>query len=223
MKTTMIASALSFTALLAAPALAHAADASESPSISRAASAGPLSSAPVVPSGLALQVGGGVTGFTREAARDTFKTGGYWDARAILGTRSFLGAEVAYVGSAREITAAGISSNTNLLGNGAEATVRGNLPLQVGNLRVEPFVFGGAGWTHYQLVNNDFNRSNIKDNADALVIPFGTGVGLSYQHFSVDARFTYRAVFNDDMVPTNGDDHLDLQNWGAGLTVGYEL
>lgn len=220
MKSTMIASALTFTALLAAPALAHA---DAAPAVSRTASEGPLSSASVAPSGLALQVGGGVTGFTREAARDTFKTGGYWDARAILGTRSFLGAEVAYVGSTREVTTDGASSNTNLVGNGVEATVRGNLPLQLGTLRLEPFVFGGAGWTHYQLVNNDLDQTSIKDNAEALVIPFGTGLGLAYQHFTVDARFTYRAIFDDKMVPTSGDDHLDLQNWSAGLTVGYEL
>lgn len=223
MKSTMIACALTCSALVAAPALAHAGEPDGAPTVSRAASAGALSSVSVVPSGLAVQLGGGVTAFTREAARDTFKTGGYWDARAILGTRSFLGAEVAYVGSARGVTAEGVSDNTNLLGNGVEATVRGNLPLQLGSLRLEPFVFGGAGWTHYQLVNNDFNRASIKDSAEALVIPFGTGVSLAYQHFTVDARFTYRAIFDDDLVPTSGDDHLDLQNWGAGITLGYEL
>jgi hypothetical protein len=48
---------------------------------------------------------------------------------------------------------------------------------------------------------------------------------LTYNHLLVDARFTYRAVFDDKLVPmTGGDrDHADLQNWSAGLTVGYQL
>jgi hypothetical protein len=44
-----------------------------------------------------------------------------------------------------------------------------------------------------------------------------------YDHFIVDARFTYRAVFDDKLARTTGDDSLDLQNWAAGLTLGYEL
>jgi hypothetical protein len=41
----------------------------------------------------------------------------------------------------------------------------------------------------------------------------------------VDARFTYRPVFDDKLVPmtTGSRDHADLQNWSAGLTVGYQL
>jgi hypothetical protein len=183
-----------------------------------------LATTPVAPTGLAFQLGGGVTGFSRQETRNTFGTGGYWDARAILGTRSFLGAELAYVGTARDATATGLAGGA-LLGNGAEAAVRVNLPIQQQRLLVEPFLFGGVGWTYYQIVNEDSNSSNVKDHANALSIPFGAGVGLAYNHFTVDARFTYRPVFDDKLVPlTGGDrDHADLQNWSAGLTVGYEL
>lgn len=184
---------------------------------------GSLSSVPVVPTGLGLQLGGGVTGFSKEAARDRFGTGGYWDVRAVLGTDSFLGAELAYVGSAREANAAGLSNNAALLGNGAEAALRVNLPLSAGALRVEPFAFGGVGWTYYSVANSDQNTSDIKDHADSFVLPFGAGLSLAYSHFIMDARFTYRGVFDDKLVPTGGSDSLDLQNWSAGLTLGYQL
>jgi hypothetical protein len=210
-------STLGLAALTAAPALAESNGGGE-PGVARS-----LATVPVAPTGFGLQLGGGVTGFTRQDARDRFGTGGYWDLRAVLGTDSFVGAELAYVGSAREISAAGVSGNAALIGNGAEAVARANLPLAAGNLRVEPFLFGGVGWTYYSIANSDTNTSNIKDGVNALTIPFGAGVSLAYEHFLVDARFTYRAVFDDKLVPTAGNDSLDLQNWSGGLTLGYQL
>ena len=93
--------------LSSAPALAQSNDGSQMPA-HRSEISGGLAEVPVAPTGLALQLGGGVTGFTRENARDSFGTGGYWDARAILGNQSFLGAELAYVGSAREVKEPGV-------------------------------------------------------------------------------------------------------------------
>ena len=219
MYTKTIIGSAAFIALLAAPALAQSND-HEAPAVSAS-----LASVPVAPRGFGFQVGGGVTGFSRKETRDSFGTGGYWDARALIGSRSFLGAELAYVGSVREASAGGLAGNAALLGNGAEAAVRVNLPIETNRLLVEPFLFGGVGWTYYQVVNEDGNSSNIKDHANALSIPFGAGLSAAYQHFTVDARFTYRPVFDDKLVPlTGGDrDHEDLQNWSAGLTVGYEL
>jgi len=225
---TSLATSLALSGMFAAaPALAQQAEATPQPdatptTVSRS---GSLATVPVVPTGFSFQVGGGVTAFSRQETRDTFGTGGYWDARAILGSRSFLGAELAYVGSARDATASGLTGNGRLLGNGAEAAVRVNLPIEQQRLLVEPFLFGGVGWTYYQVVNENGNSSNVKDHANALSIPFGAGISAAYDHFTVDARFTYRSVFDDKLVPlTGGDrDHEDLQNWSAGLTVGYEL
>ncbi len=220
-KTRTMIGTLILAASVAAPALAQSNSTGEGSTehgVSRS-----LATVPVAPTGFGLQLGGGVTGFTRQGARDQFGTGGYWDVRALLGADSFIGAELAYVGSAREINAAGVTGNAALLGNGAEAVARANLPLSAGALRVEPFLFGGVGWTYYNIANSDSNTSNIKDHANAFTIPFGAGVGLTYAHFIVDARFTYRAVFDDKLVPTSGSDSLDLQNWSGGLTLGYEL
>jgi hypothetical protein len=80
-----------------------------------------------------------------------------------------------------------------------------------------------VGWTYYNVVNSDANSSAIKDHANSFVVPFGAGLSLTYDHFIVDARFTYRGVFDDKLVATAGSDSQDLQNWSAGLTLGYEL
>jgi len=217
MRTRTIFISTALAAVFSGPALAQTKSSNEG------GVSGSLASAPVAPRGLGLQLGGGVTGFTRQDARDRFGTGGYWDLRAVLGTDSFLGAELAYVGSAREARDSGLSDNAALVGNGAEAVARINLPLQAANLRVAPFVFGGVGWTYYNIVNSDSNSSSIKDHANALVLPFGGGLSAAVDHFILDARFTYRGVFDDKLVSMGNDDSLDLQNWSVGLTLGYQL
>ena len=205
-------------AMLMGPALAQA-KGFEEPTIA----GGAVVDAQALPKGFALQAGGGVTGFSRTAARDKFNTGGYWDVRGVFGTDSYLGAEVAYIGSSRGASAPGLDGKPYLLSNGAEANVRANLPLNVGDLGIAPYVFGGIGWTHYNVVNDDSNTSIIKDHADAGVVPFGGGLSLVYDRLIVDARFTYRALFSNDLVPTSGSDHLDMQNWSAGMTAGYRF
>jgi hypothetical protein len=220
MKTRTILAITAFAALSSATAFAQSSDGM--PFIQNKADPASFKDASIAPNGLALQLGGGVTGFTRKGARNEFNVGGYWDVRAVMGTNSIIGAEVAYVGSARDIQSPGVSNNAAMMGNGAEAVARANLPLRLRNVQLTPYAFGGVGWTYYQIVSNDIsNTSGVKDHANALVIPFGTGVSVSYQHFLADARFTYRGVFDDKLVPTGGNDHLDLQNWSAGATVGY--
>jgi hypothetical protein len=205
--------------LLAGPALAQAKGFDE-PTIA----GGAVVAAPVLPRGFAIQAGGGVTGYSKQDARDLFGTGGYWDVRAIFGTDSFLGAEVAYVGSSRSVAAPGlVGSNMALMGNGAEANLRANLPLNVGPLGIEPYVFGGVGWTHYNVINADANSSLIQDHTDAGVVPFGAGFSVAYDQLMLDARFTYRSMFSNKLVATGTNDHLDMQNWSAGMTVGYRF
>jgi hypothetical protein len=187
------------------------------------AGGGALTSASVFPRGFGLQLGAGVTGFSRKATRDLFGTGGYWDARAVVGSRSFVGAELAYVGSVRGASGAGLGDEATLSGDGVEAAVRANLPLRAGGVRVEPFAFGGVGKTLFQVVS-EVPGAGIKDRAGALTVPFGAGISASQDYFIIDARFTYRRVFDDEMVPlAGGRGHADLQSWAAGLTVGFEI
>jgi hypothetical protein len=186
---------------------------------------GTMEDAPLLPTGWSVQAGGGVTGFTRESARDGFGMGGYWDARAILGARSLLGAELAYVGSSRQIkNGSGLANGSALVGNGVEALGRINLPLALDEqFRLTPYAFGGVGWTYLQVVDGDYYVARMKDDAHALVVPFGVGTSLTFDRYVVDARFTYRGVMDDDMVTVANGGSQDLQNWSAGVMLGYEF
>jgi len=184
---------------------------------------GPGEGAPGTGIGVSVQAGGGVTNFTRQTARNAASTGGFWDARVVVGTRRLVGGEAAYVGSARGMNAAGVDSGAALLGNGAEAVLRLNAPVVNQGALFEPFVFGGIGWTHYSLMNAGNNTSNVAGADNVGTIPFGVGMAAAYHGFIADARFTYRPTFDNQLVALSGGDHANLQNWAIGLQAGYEF
>jgi hypothetical protein len=161
-------------------------------------------------------VGGGVSDFRDRALRDRLDTGGSWDARVGIGSRFYLGAEAAYVGSYRSFK----GSASNLAMNGAEAIVRLQLPVASGAWLVEPFAFGGIGWDHLSVRQAP---AGVNDSADIGVVPFGAGVTVGYGRFLVDARFTYRSTFNDQVGLAPGTTTTDLSHWTAGASVGLEF
>jgi hypothetical protein len=177
------------------------------------------------PMGTSLQLGGGVTNFTSQATRNFTNVGGYWDARAVIGTRSVVGMELAYVGNAMDIRSPGLDTGAFLAGNGAEALVRVQGPFTTYNgVLVEPFAFGGIGWTHYNVVNDDFNVSAVKESDDVGTVPFGAGLAVGYRGLMLDARFTYRQAFDDELFPVVSESGLsDLQSWAAGMMIGVEM
>jgi hypothetical protein len=168
--------------------------------------------------GESLVVSGGVTDFINDSIRRLTDLGGFWEARLGLGTRFWVGVEAAYVGSARKIRAPGVSSN--LIGHGAEGDVRLNLPYASGDCLIEPFVFGGAGWTHYHINGLRATTVTLRPSDDILTVPVGAGITFGYDHFLIEGRFTYRQTFYDDLVPGgNGT----LKNWAAGASLGFEF
>jgi hypothetical protein len=175
--------------------------------------------------GVSLQAGGGVTNFTGSSARDVTNVGGYWDVRSVFGTRSFVGGEVAYVGSARGISTSSVFSNgTSLMGHGGEATLRLQVPMASSTgVLVEPFAFGGVGFSHYYLRNPSIGAVTTSD--DVGTIPVGVGLAAGYRGFMVDARFTYRPTFNSDdtFFGTGAVNNGGLQSWTAGVSLGYEF
>jgi len=185
-------------------------------SMALCASARAESALPIAPTGVAVQLGGGLTGFARQEARDLFRTGGYWDLRAVWGSDSLLGAECSYRASTNN-GRAGLMGEAQLLGDGVEAAARINMPFQLERLRLTPFAFVGAGWTYYQVVEG----RGLKDsNTSLLVLPFGAGVSGVIEHVIVDARVTYRGAHAGQLVAAGTE--VQLQSWSAGLTVGYE-
>ena len=207
-----------------APAAAPVAAAEPPPAPEPAAEAPPpppkAKAGPPSVIGMEGTVGGGVIGFIDDAARSAANTGGSWDARLMFGSRLPIAVEAAYVGSAQGINALGLSTNSVLLGNGIEGTLRINLTRS----RVQPYLFGGAGYTHYQLANTATNTSSVLGNDNIGTIPMGAGItGRIAGSFIVDARGTYRATFSDDLMRGISTDNNSLQSWNASGRVGFEF
>jgi hypothetical protein len=170
--------------------------------------------------GVEATVGGGAIGFIDEGARRVTSTGGMWDARLMFGSRLPIAVEGAYVGSVQSIDALGLSSSSLLMGNGVEGTLRVNLTRR----RVQPYLFGGVGWTHYQLNNAASNTSSVLSRDDIGTVPMGAGIsGRLGRGFIVDARGTYRATFDDDLMRAQATTDNTTQSWSAAARVGFEL
>lgn len=170
----------------------------------------------ITPYGMSVTGGAGVTGFTDEAARDFSSVGGGWNVRFALGTRSIIAGEIAYLGSGQDVDALGLDNSANLLANGGEIAARLNILPGL----VQPYVLAGVGYTHYELVGEDFNNSSVEESDDVAHFPVGAGVGLRYEGFIADARGTFRPVAGGSLFEAGGG---ELHNWGANLNAGVEF
>lgn len=168
--------------------------------------------------GIAVALGGGVEGFTDDTARTLTNDGGGWNLRVAAGTRSPIGFEAAYIGSAQSIDALGLDSDAILVGNGLEGKVRVNFL----DATVQPFAFGGIGWRHYSLTSEDFNTSAVADSDDVFEIPVGAGIATKWQGFMFDARAEYRYTMQEDLMPSLNDigDDASLHRWGVNANIG---
>jgi len=184
----------------------------------------PPPAAPNVPlTGLGVEatIGGGAIGFIDQSARDMTSTGASWNARIMFGSRLPLAVETAYTGSVQSIDALGLSTNAFLLGNGVEGTLRVNLI----RARVQPYLFGGVGWTHYQITNvNNTATSSVLGRDDVGTLPMGAGVTTRVVGaFLIDVRAIYRATFNDDMLRAAAISANSMQSWNVAAQVGFEF
>jgi len=134
--------------------------------------------------------------------------------------RRIVGMEAAYVGDARNISALGLSSNSDahLVSNGLETALRVNIPIVSPNQTslFEPFGFVGLGWSNYNLTNVDVNRSDVAAKDDILTMPFGGGLAFGSGAFMADVRFTYRKTYYNNLVAGG-----NLDNWGLGGQIGF--
>jgi hypothetical protein len=157
--------------------------------------------------------GGGVAEFSDSDARDRIDTGGTWDFRAGLGLRRFVGGEVAYVGSSWTTGSLG----GDLLTHGLEGVLRLQYPWERGHLLVEPFAFGGIGWTHFDL---DGERGRESEDT---VVPVGGGVTLGYKRLLLDTRLTYRHTFDEEILRAADGSETSLNSWAFTAAIGYEF
>ncbi len=171
--------------------------------------------------GLGLSVGGGVEDFSGSTMRDTTGTGGSWTARLTFGTHSYIAGEAAYIGSAQSIQRLGLASNSELIGNGAQADLRIN---GTTNYPVQPFVYGGAAWRHYSLNTSGTNFSDVIDHADAFEVPLGVGVAGYVEGVMLEARGEYRFGWADHDIVTQANGGTPLMDrWGVTGNIGYSF
>jgi hypothetical protein len=173
--------------------------------------------------GFSMAAGGGVADFTSDDMRDTTGVAGTWAVRATLGTKSPIGFEGSYIGSAQSIDALGIESDTMLVSNGLQGALRLNAVI---GAPITPFVFGGVAWSHFDLTNTSTNTSAISGSDDLLEIPVGLGIGGSWRGFGYDLRGELRFATHEDLVPelSAGRDvggRADMHRWGVNATLGY--
>lgn len=185
----------------------------------------------VTPFGMAIAVGGGVVGFFDSDTRDFTDAGGSWEARLTLGTRSPIAIEAAYVGSAQNVEALGLDNDAVLLGTSVEADARLNLTTWA----VQPYLFGGIGYTRYDITNADRNTSSIRDEESMGHVPVGAGIGWQWGGLLLDVRGTLRAAFNDGLRATGEEDdeiipdedegsgRAELDTWNVTGRVGFEF
>jgi hypothetical protein len=166
-----------------------------------------------------ILLGGGFEDFTNGTLKNMTSNGGFWTGRLVAGTRQFIGLEAAYIGSARGITALGANSDARLVSNGAEGALRVNIPIAQGRSLIEPFGFVGLGWQHWNVTNANIATSDLSGTKDnVMTVPYGGGLEFGYGALLVDARFTYRQTYYNNLVPGG-----NLNTWGAGGQIGVEF
>jgi hypothetical protein len=194
--------------------------------------------------GVALTVGAGVSSFLDADTRDFTQPGAGWAARMSIGTRELLGLELGYTGTAQEIDALGLDNDAVLVSNGVDAALRVNLGPEAA---MQPFLFGGLGWRHYNVTNADTNTSSIKDEDDVIEFPVGAGLGFRAGGLALELRTTFRPAGDSDLMggrdqindpddidpgdldpddiddPNDRDSQSTLHNWSATLGAGFEF
>lgn len=165
---------------------------------------------------LGFSVGGGVDDFANGAQRRATDIGGDWNARLTIGTRSFIAAEISYIGSAQTAHLGVLRGDQTLYGNGAQGALR--LNLSGGMLPVQPFLFGGGAWRHYSTSGS----TGISD--DVWEIPAGAGIAGYVSDLMIDVRGEYRFAQDDTTLSRElGLDRTgsSFARWGVSGNVGY--
>jgi hypothetical protein len=173
--------------------------------------------------GLAVILGGGVTGYTDHALRSaTDAVGGLWSLRATFGTHVPLAIEAAYVGSATGLESLVGNAHTTLIGTTFETDVRLNL---APHLAWDPYVFAGVGWSRFTVDDRDldFSDTGIRSGDSVMELPFGGGLAFRRGGLITDVRGTVRATSGSDMVIDREGRAAPMHSWEASAALGYEF
>lgn len=173
------------------------------------------------PGGITLQAGGGVTSFVSPESRDNAGLGGFWTVRTVLGLRSVVAVEAAYVGTSHALNSDAMNNGSYMLSNGLEAALRLNLPVVTGVTTIAPFLYGGIGWSHYAVVDKEMRMVDGRSSDNVLTWPVGAGLAFAYEHFVFDARVSWRFIEDNTLMRNADRDAMGLDSWSAGAQIGY--
>ncbi len=164
--------------------------------------------------GMDAEIGGGVQDFIDRGATGITNIAGNWTARLILGTRSHLAGEAAYVGSAMGMNVLGLSDTAVLVSNGVEGALRFNV--LTGDW--QPYALAGYTFRRYTIQNSAVNTSSVLNADNVSEIPLAVGIAYRAQGFVGDLRFNYNNAFNSKLIPDT-----NLSTYGVSAKVGFEF
>lgn len=168
--------------------------------------------------GLGLEVGGGVSDYTRGLGPGT-DVGPAWGAQMNVMPTPVLGIELGYLGS--HVNYSGDAGSGSIAQNGGSASLRVNVLTG----RVQPFLFGGIGASRLSA------DSSVPVESETLLdIPAGAGLQVNItDRFNLSGRFRYNFQFDTDFGdavtdPSDADvDRQGFDRWIATLNIGTHL
>jgi hypothetical protein len=170
------------------------------------------------PHQMSLTIGAGGAGFVQERLSGRVFPGVAYNARFTVGTRSWVAFEASYVGTVNKLIGP-FSREPQVIGNGLESDLRINFWPG----RVEPYAFGGVGFNTWGLHNREIDpatAAGFRDSNTLFIVPVGGGMsGYLGRHFLLDARFTYRFMFNQNFFINQIDSRTD--QWTVQGNIGY--
>lgn len=164
--------------------------------------------------GLQVDVGGGVSQFLDKTANNLTDMGGGWQARLVVGTRSHIAGELAYVGTAQAVDAVGLASNATLMSNGGQGLFRVNVLTGAW----QPYAAAGYTFRRYQITNSDVSTADIVDGANSNEIPVAMGLAYRFKPLVADARLTLNNAFGTPLIRDS-----NLSTVAADLKIGFEF
>jgi hypothetical protein len=174
------------------------------------------------PGEASLTVGAGVTDYVGSTMRNATEIGAEWDVRLTIGTRSVFAFEAGYEGTYNKFQSPveGRGSVAPWLSNNG---FDGSLRLNLLPFRFQPYIFGGIGYNRASMHNRAESpaaAARFNSGDDQLMVPSGGGVALYlYRHATLDTRFTYRAMFLEDLDRLNKETRFD--RWVVTGRFGY--
>jgi len=180
----------------------------------------------------AVLVGGGSTGDIGDATAQPFGDGQTWHVRGVLGTRSVVAGEVAYVGSLDQTASSEPFVGTpSVLSNGLDLAARFQLPITPGGddgPLVAPFVAAGVGTQLNDTIDPDLDTIALTDeqlgNDPTLHVPMSAGLTVGGGGILVDARVGYRPAVGDLELATSDDRFYDGHNaLSVTASLGVEI